>query len=305
MFFSGLKNLKSSHVLWRGKLVSFLSLFVAVLCMLGDYSYLSPFQILFCLCFFIHCAKTAVFYSRRPPGVLVFIFPLCLFNSISNHISRQICVWKCSHRFLWLIDLVVESSQSKQTKHIFKMAGRVKQTQSIISLRLSWADYEQHKTNSEITCVKKAIKTILPWPVETFPFHMNRVYSNCLLCLDHLARYKLYQQLRTHVLLVKGETTWYSTLGQHAVLRKLEAKINLMQTMVWPNTQIPFVFMRCKKTSIRVTFVHKLLLFANGQCKPTVLYVMCDNIFFWFRPGKLTGITIPVHRFTYSIVQAV
>lgn len=166
LFFSGLKNLKLSHVLWRWKLVSFLSLFVAVLCMLGDYSYLFPFQILSCLCFFIHCAKTAVFYSRRPPGVLVFILPLCLFNSISNRASRQICVWKCSHRFLWLIDLVVETSHSKQTQHIFKMAGRVKQTQSVISLRLSWADYEQHKTQK---LYEKSYKNNSPLTIGHFP----------------------------------------------------------------------------------------------------------------------------------------
>lgn len=51
-------------------------------------TYFSLSQILSSLCFcinFIHCAKTAVVYSRRPPGVLIFVSTLRLFNSISNH----------------------------------------------------------------------------------------------------------------------------------------------------------------------------------------------------------------------------
>lgn len=94
--------------------------------------------------------KTAVVYSRRPPGVLVFITALRLSNSIKNRSLWKIRVWKCSRvRFCdWLTFFSVELSQSKQTEHIGKVAGRVKQTSSRnINLLsgLNWAEHEaQH-----------------------------------------------------------------------------------------------------------------------------------------------------------------
>lgn len=44
------------------------------------------FKYFLALCFFVnfvHCAKTAEVYSRRPPGVLVLVFPLCLLDGTS------------------------------------------------------------------------------------------------------------------------------------------------------------------------------------------------------------------------------
>lgn len=122
--------------------------FVAVLCMLGDNLFVFSFKYSLVFCFFflvnfIHCAKTAVVYSRRPPGVSVFIFTLRPFNSTSNRVSWQIRASECSLiYFLWRIDIVAELSWSKRTQHEkekqAKSYRRDPEYQRALSLKLDW-----------------------------------------------------------------------------------------------------------------------------------------------------------------------
>lgn len=119
------------------------------------WTYLSLFKyFLVCVSLFnfIHCAKTAVVYSRRPPGVFFLNFILSM--SVQEHFQSRLMTNQClknALRFLWLVDLVVELLEVNKPNTFVKLQAESSKRVSYYRLsRLNWAEYEQRDTTADV-----------------------------------------------------------------------------------------------------------------------------------------------------------
>lgn len=172
--------------------------------------------------------KTAVVYSRRPPGVLGFIFTL--FNGIFNQLLGQICDFPDWSTFL--LNHFKVNKPNTFLKWQEKSSNHDPLYQLAFSLSTTTADAKNNYAEN--------YATVLSWQSD---FHLSyeswfHQFIQTVYCVGSLGQIMIVPATGNTCFMGKRRTILQCS-SQHAIISKLnKVKINMWQTFVWPNAEI-------------------------------------------------------------------